>query len=119
MAALSAAQLGHSAFRGQALLARPAAPAAQRLAAPMPVRASQTLQGKVVSVKQAKTAVVAVEGMVIHPVYGKRMKNFTKYPAHDEEEKCQVGDVVELLPSKPLSKRKRFVVGATVKKAEQ
>lgn len=102
-------QLGSSTFRGAAMQARPAQ-AARPAAAFAPVRAAQSLTGRVVSTAGVKTAVVAVDILVVHPVYQKRVKRTTKYTAHDETEQCKIGDVVTLAPSRPLSKSKRFVV---------
>jgi len=83
----------------------------------MPVRASQSLQGVVVSTTGDKTAVVSVDRNVVHPVYKKRVKSSTKYIAHDEAERCKVGDVVTLAPIRPMSKRKRFAVDNIVNSA--
>jgi len=66
--------------------------------------------GKVVSDKMDKTVVVAIERYVPHPLYKKRVKKTTKFYAHDEENKCKVGDIVRIRESKPLSKLKRWVV---------
>jgi small subunit ribosomal protein S17 len=66
--------------------------------------------GKVISDKMDKTVVVAVERYVPHPLYKKRVKKTTKFYAHDEENKCKVGDVVRIRESRPLSKLKRWVV---------
>ncbi len=66
--------------------------------------------GKVVSDKMDKTVVVAVERYVPHPLYKKRVKKTTKFYAHDEENKCKVGDVVRIRESRPISKLKRWVV---------
>ncbi|WP_457640671.1 30S ribosomal protein S17 [Persephonella sp.] len=68
------------------------------------------LVGKVVSDKMDKTVVVAVERYVPHPLYGKRVKKTTKFYAHDEENKCKIGDIVRIRESRPLSKLKRWVV---------
>ena len=101
--------MSSSTFLGDNLQRRLVA-AAKPALGPAHIVASQKLTGKVVSTKASKTAVVAVETLLVHPVYLKRVKKFTKYPAHDEQEQCKVGDVVTLLPTKPLSKTKRFVV---------
>ncbi|ACO03743.1 MAG TPA: 30S ribosomal protein S17 [Persephonella sp.] len=66
--------------------------------------------GKVVSDKMDKTVVVAVERYVPHPLYGKRVKKTTKFYAHDEENRCKIGDIVRIRESRPLSKLKRWVV---------
>lgn len=74
------------------------------------IRAAQSLQGKVVSVGENKTTIVAVENVNIHPLYSKRVKRTKRHTAHDEKGECQVGDLVMLKPCRPLSKTKRFVV---------
>jgi len=64
--------------------------------------------GTVVSDKMDKTIVVAVERRVKHPLYGKYIKKTSKFMAHDEENQSQVGDVVKIMETRPLSKRKRW-----------
>ena len=66
--------------------------------------------GKVVSNKMDKTVVVAVERQFPHPLYGKRIKKTTKFYAHDEDNRCQIGDIVRIRESRPISKLKRWVV---------
>jgi small subunit ribosomal protein S17 len=66
--------------------------------------------GKVVSDKMDKTVVVAITRLFQHPVYKKTVKKVTKFKAHDEENKCRVGDTVSIIESRPLSKDKRWVV---------
>ncbi|EKE13581.1 MAG: hypothetical protein ACD_13C00010G0067 [uncultured bacterium] len=65
--------------------------------------------GKVIGVKQAKTATVAVERMKIHPIYKKRFVRSTKYQVHDEIG-VKVGDVVKFADSKPYSKSKKWKI---------
>jgi len=72
--------------------------------------------GTVVSDKMAKTVVVAVERLVRHPVYGKAQRRTAKFLAHDEQG-AQVGDQVVIVESRPLSRRKRWVVARVVRKA--
>jgi small subunit ribosomal protein S17 len=86
--------------------------------APQPVRMAQSLTGKVVSTDMSKTAVVAVDRFPMHPIYKKRIRVTKNFFAHDEEEKCVVGDVVRITPSRPLSKKKRFAVGEIVIKSD-
>ena len=62
--------------------------------------------GKVVSDKMDKTIVVATEKLVAHPLYKKQIKMTKKYKAHDEENKCKVGDIVKIMETRPLSKEK-------------
>lgn len=63
--------------------------------------------GKVISKKMQKTATVAVERMVVHPVYKKRIKRIKKYQVHDETG-AEVGQVVKFMASKPYSKTKKW-----------
>ena len=73
-------------------------------------RNSQRMIGKVVSSTMDKTVVVSVERLVKHKLYKKYMKRFKKYYAHDEKNLCNVGDTIEIVASKPLSKTKRWRV---------
>lgn len=66
--------------------------------------------GRVVSNKMDKTVVVAVEGLVRHPLYGKIIKRTKKFKAHDEANACQIGDKVVIVETRPLSKDKRWRV---------
>ena len=68
--------------------------------------------------KMEKTVVVAVANTVTHSLYHRSMKRTKKFHAHDEENRCKVGDVVEIVASRPLSKTKRWRVRAIVKRAE-
>jgi len=68
------------------------------------------LKGVVVSDKMDKTVVVTVSRFVKHPLYGKFYKVSKKYKAHDEENKCKIGDKVEIIETRPISKDKRFKV---------
>ncbi|MBR4115367.1 MAG: 30S ribosomal protein S17 [Bacteroidales bacterium] len=68
------------------------------------------LQGVVVSDKMDKSVVVRVERRVMHPVYKKYIKRSAKYTAHDENNLCKVGDVVQIQECRPLSKTKTWVV---------
>ena len=69
---------------------------------------TRTLTGKVVSNKMDKSITVLVERRVKHPVYGKYMTKSSKVHAHDEKNECNVGDVVSLSESKPISKTKSW-----------
>lgn len=73
-------------------------------------RNSQRMIGKVVSSTMDKTVVVSVERLVKHKLYKKYMKRFKKYYAHDEKNIYNVGDTIEIVASKPLSKTKRWRV---------
>lgn len=68
------------------------------------------LQGVVVSDKMDKSVVVQVERRIMHPVYKKYIKRSKKYTAHDENNLCKVGDVVQIIESRPLSKTKSWIV---------
>lgn len=68
----------------------------------------KVLIGKVVSNKMDKTIVVAVEEQLRHPAYGKIIKRTNKFKAHDEDNQCSIGDVVEIMETRPLSRDKRW-----------
>lgn len=74
-------------------------------------------RGKVVSDKMDKTVTVAVDTMKKHPLYGKRVKYTKKFKAHDEQNTARIGDVVEIMETRPLSKTKRFRLVSVVEKA--
>ena len=78
----------------------------------------QVKVGRVVSNKMDKTAVVAVEETVTHRLYHRYLKKTKKFHAHDEENQCNVGDTVEIVSSRPLSKTKRWRVREIVKRAQ-
>jgi len=76
----------------------------------------RTMIGKVVSDKMDKTVVVTVETRKMDKTYGKIKKSTYKLKAHDEKNECQVGDIVKVMETRPLSKDKRFrVVEITAK----
>ena len=74
--------------------------------------------GRVVSEKMNKTVVVAIEDNVKHPIYGKIIKRTLKVHAHDEKNECGVGDRVEVMETRPLSKTKRWRVTEIIEKAK-
>ena len=78
----------------------------------------KTRTGKVVSDKMDKTVVVAIEDHVKHPLYGKIVKRTYKLKAHDEKNECRVGDRVEVMETRPLSKDKRWRVIEILEKAK-
>jgi small subunit ribosomal protein S17 len=78
----------------------------------------KTLEGIVVSNKMDKTAVVAVESKVAHPLYKKVVKRTKKFKAHDEKNECQIGDKVEIIETRPLSKDKYFRLLRIVEKVK-
>ncbi|MGC8487040.1 MAG: 30S ribosomal protein S17 [Clostridia bacterium] len=75
-------------------------------------------EGRVVSNKMDKTVVVAVERLVAHPLYKKRIRRTTKLKAHDEENQCRNGDTVRVVETRPLSKEKRWRVVEILRRAE-
>lgn len=75
--------------------------------------------GVVVSNKPDKTVVVRVERKFQHPLYSRTVKATKKYMAHDENNVCQIGDVVRIVESRPLSKRKRWMVMDIVQKSAE
>ena len=77
----------------------------------------KTRIGKVVSDKMDKTIVVAVENHVKHPLYGKIVKKTYKLKAHDENNECGIGDTVNVMETRPLSKDKRWRLVSIVEKA--
>ena len=77
----------------------------------------KTRVGRVVSDKQQKTVVVAVERRVSHPLYGKQVVHTRKYYAHDEQGVAHEGDVVRISETRPLSKLKRWRVVEVVEQA--
>ncbi|MGE4282942.1 MAG: 30S ribosomal protein S17 [Clostridia bacterium] len=74
--------------------------------------------GKVVSDKMDKTIVVAIEGSVKHPLYGKIVKRTYKLKAHDENNECAIGDRVKVMETRPLSKEKTWRLVQIVEKAK-
>lgn len=74
--------------------------------------------GKVVSNKMDKTIVVAIERRVKHKLYGKIMKQTTKFKVHDEENTCQIGDRVKVMETRPLSREKRWRLVEIIERAE-
>ncbi len=79
----------------------------------------RTLVGQVISDKMDKTVVVQVERLVQDPRYKKYVRRFSKFMAHDEENSCGVGDRVRIIEHRPISKRKRWKVQATLAKAAE
>ena len=70
----------------------------------------RVLQGTVVSDKGDKSIVVRIERRVKHPLFGKTIRKSKKYHAHDAENVCNVGDVVQIVECVPISKTKRFTL---------
>ncbi len=78
----------------------------------------KTRVGMVVSNKMDKTIVVAIEDNVKHATYGKIIKRTLKVHAHDENNECGVGDRVEIMETRPLSKTKRWRLVQIIEKAK-
>ena len=78
----------------------------------------KTRVGVVVSDKMDKTIVVAVRERVRHPLYGKIMNQTTKFKVHDENNECGIGDTVEVMETRPLSKDKRWRLVRIIEKAK-
>ena len=74
--------------------------------------------GVVVSDKMDKTVVVAVDRLTRHPLYKKVIRKTSKFYAHDENNQCRVGDIVEIMETRPLSKLKRWRVVRIVQRAK-
>lgn len=79
--------------------------------------ANAEIVGRVVSSKMQKSVVVAVERQVRDGLYGKQQRRTTRFMAHDESNDAKVGDWVALVSSRPISRRKRWVVVRVVERA--
>jgi small subunit ribosomal protein S17 len=90
----------------------PAAPAAE------PRGRRKTRIGRVVSDRMTQTVVVTVETMVRHPLYGKIVRRTTRFKAHDPKDECGIGDTVEIMETRPISREKRWRVLRIVEKAK-
>ncbi|MEI8279641.1 MAG: 30S ribosomal protein S17 [Bacteroidota bacterium] len=78
----------------------------------------KTRIGVVSSNKMVKTITVGVERKVKHPIYGKFLKKTTKFHAHDETNSANIGDVVRIMETRPLSKSKRWRLVEIIEKAK-
>jgi small subunit ribosomal protein S17 len=96
----------------EAAVATDAAPA-------KPKSRKQVKVGRVVSNKNDKTVVVAVDYLRRHRLYRKMLRRTSRFHAHDENNECQMGDLVRIVESRPLSKLKRWRVTAIVQRAVQ
>lgn len=76
----------------------------------------KTFVGTVVSDRMTKTIIVRVEHSEPHPLYRKPVKRFSKFAVHDEKEEAQVGDVVRIMETRPLSRTKRWRLVEIVQK---
>ncbi|MBN2029838.1 30S ribosomal protein S17 [bacterium] len=74
--------------------------------------------GKVISNRLEKTITVLVERRIRHPLYGKYVTKSSKFMAHDQDNTCQIGDMVRIMETRPLSRCKRWRLVEIVKKAQ-
>ncbi len=79
----------------------------------------KTMVGRVVSDKPDKTIVVEVERIVMHPRFKKYIKKRKKFMAHDENNEAREGDVVEIMETRPLSRRKRWRLVRIIEKGKR
>jgi len=82
------------------------------------VKYKKSRVGVVSSTKMDKTISVVVERRVQHPIYGKFIKKTSKFLAHDEKNECTEGDLVKIIETRPLSKRKRWNLVEIIEKAK-
>ena len=75
--------------------------------------------GTVISNKMTKSVVVTIQRQVRDDTYGKQMKRTSRFMAHDERNEAKIGDTVALVESRPLSRRKRWVVTRIVQRAKE
>jgi small subunit ribosomal protein S17 len=80
-------------------------------------KVERTVVGRVSSDKMDKTITVLVERLVKHPIYGKYIKRSTKFHAHDENNICKMGDLVEIKQSRPMSKLKSWELVKVIEEA--
>jgi small subunit ribosomal protein S17 len=78
----------------------------------------KTRIGKVTSNKMNKTVVVQAESLRRHPLYHKVVRQSTRFKAHDENNECNIGDVVKIVETRPLSKDKRWRIVEIIQKAD-
>jgi small subunit ribosomal protein S17 len=79
----------------------------------------RTLTGRVVSNRMDKTAAISVDRLVKHALYGKFIRRTTKVLAHDENNECRIGDLVNIAETRPLSRRKAWRVVEIVERAPE
>ena len=78
----------------------------------------KTRIGKVISNKMDKSIIVAIERRIIHPIYKKYFKKTTKFMAHDQNNVANIGDIVKIMETRPLSKTKRWRLVEIVEKVK-
>ena len=81
--------------------------------------AKAEITGVVVSDKMDKTVTVAIERQTRHELYGKTQRRTSTFLAHDEKNEAKIGDTVAITETRPLSRRKRWVVTSVVEKAKE
>ena len=74
--------------------------------------------GRVISDKMDKTVIVAIETKVRHPLYGRIIRRTMKFKAHDETNEIGLGDLVEIMETRPISREKRWRVARVIEKAK-
>ncbi|HSR53844.1 MAG TPA: 30S ribosomal protein S17 [Acidobacteriota bacterium] len=79
----------------------------------------QVKVGRVVSNKMDKSVTVAVDRLMKHKLYKKTVRRTSKFMAHDENNECFIGDKVRIRETRPLSKRKRWIVEEVIEKAKR
>lgn len=77
----------------------------------------KVMVGRVLSNRMDKTVVLQVERRRRHQLYGKVITSRTKYKAHDADNACQIGDLVQITESRPMSKEKRWLVTEILERA--
>lgn len=78
----------------------------------------KTRVGVVTSNKMQKTVTVLVERKVKHPLYGKFLRKSKKYTSHDETNDCNIGDIVKIMETRPMSKNKRWRLVEIIERAK-
>ena len=78
----------------------------------------KTRVGKVISNKMDKSIIVAIERKIIHPIYKKYFKKTTKFMAHDQNNVANIGDIVKIMETRPLSARKRWRLVEVIEKVK-
>ncbi len=79
----------------------------------------KTKTGRVVSDKMQKTVVVAVENQFRHPIYHRMLRRTVRFKAHDETNTCKLGDLVQIVETRPLSKEKHWRVAQVLERADR
>jgi len=81
------------------------------------IQKGKTKVGVVVSDKMDKTVVVLVERLVLHSVYKRRVRRFSRFKAHDKDNSAHIGDRVEIKETRPLSKDKRWYISKIMERS--